>query len=139
MTMRGIAWAVVLSLAGVASAGVTIYGVASAIGIDLRQNPVLSVLYCGLPLLCFPVFALMRPVHRSAPVLALMAVAYLGVYSALNWRTCSELGYCEDVLPVVAQTLSTNMVLAFFSVVILSLIAVLMDHRSSVWRDKGYR
>lgn len=134
MTIRGILWAVLLSLAGVLSAGVTLYGIARSLGMDLRQDTLLSSLYCVLPVLCFPVFLLVRPRHRAAVLLSLMALTYLGAYSALNWRTCSELGYCESITATVMQTLSTNIVLAFFAVVILSLLAQLVDDRSSLWR-----
>lgn len=134
MTIRGIIWAVLLALGAVLSIGVSLYGAYSAIRIDLRQDTLLSCLYCGLPLLCFPVFLLVRPQSRSAFVLSLMALTYLGAYSALNWRTCSELGYCDSMLATVMMTLSTNVVLAFFSVVILQLTALLVDDRSTVWR-----
>jgi hypothetical protein len=134
MTIRGIIWVVLLALAGILSAGVTLRGVWSAISIDLNQDTLLSLVYCALPTLCFPVFLLIRPPRRSAILLSLMALTYLGAYSALNWRTCSELGYCEGLTATVMQTLSTNMVLAFFAVVILSLIALLVDDRSSIWR-----
>lgn len=133
MKIRGIAWAVLLALAGILSAGVSLYGLYSAIRIDLRQDTGLSFLYCALPVFCFPVFLLIRPASRSAFVLSLMALTYLGAYSALNWRTCSELGYCEGVIATVMRTLSTNIVLAFFAVVILTLIAQLVDDRSSLW------
>src|SRR5437868_2360120 len=97
MTIRGIIWAVLLSLAGILSAGVTILGIASSLGIDIRQDPILSVLYCALPVLCFPVFLLVRPPRRAAAVLALMSLLYLGVYSALIWRTCLALRYCQTL------------------------------------------
>jgi hypothetical protein len=135
MTIRGIIWAVLLAIAAVLSIGVSLYGVYSAIRIDLRQDTVLSCLYCGLPLLCFPVFLLIRPQSRSAFVLSLMALSYLGAYSMLNWRTCSELGYCQGMLVTVMMTMSTNVVLAFFGVVILQLIALLLDDRSALWQN----
>jgi hypothetical protein len=133
MNIRGLAWAVLLAFAGILSVGVTLYGLYTAIRIDLRQDTALSLLYCALPVLCFPVFLLVRPPSRSAFVLSLMALTYLGAYSALNWRTCSELGYCEAVTATVMQTLSTNIVLAFFAVVILTLVAQLVDDRSTLW------
>lgn len=133
MKIRGIAWAVLLALAGILSAGITLYGIFAATGIDLRQDTLLSLLYCALPILCFPVFLLIRPTSRSAVLLSLMALTYLGVYSSLNWRTCSELGYCDAVIATMMQTLSTNIVLAFFAVVVLTLIAQLVDDRSSLW------
>ena len=136
MTIRGIIWAVLLALAAVISLGVSLYGAYSATRIDLRQDTLLSCLYCGLPLLCFPVFVLVRPPNRSAFFISLMALTYLGAYSALNWRTCSELGYCEDMLATVMMTLSTNIVLAFFGIVILQLMALLFDDRSALWQTK---
>ncbi len=136
MTIRGITWAVLLSLAGILSAGVTLFGIGRSFGVDLRQDTLLSWLYCGLPVLCFPVFLLVRPPRRAAVLLSLMALTYLGAYSALNWRTCSELGYCQSLIDTVFQTLSTNMVLAFFAVVILCLLAQLADDQSSLWRGR---
>lgn len=134
MRTRGIAWAVLLAFAGILSACVSLYGILATIRIDLRQDTALCLLYCGLPVLCFPVFLLVRPRSRSAVLLSLMALTYLGAYSALNWRTCSELGYCEDVIATVMQTLSTNIVLAFFAVVVLTLTTELVDYRASLWR-----
>jgi hypothetical protein len=131
MTIRGIIWAVLLCIAGIISAGVSIHGVWSALSIDLRQDTVLSCVYCAMPILGLPTLLLVRPQRRSAILLSLMALTYLGAYSALNWRTCSELGYCESILDTVMQTISTNTVLGFFSVVILSLIALLVDDHST--------
>jgi len=133
MTIRGITWAVLLAIAGVLSVGVSIHGVWSAISIDLRQDPVLSLVYCAMPVLCFPVFFLVRPASRSTFLLSLMALTFLGAYSALNWRTCSEMGYCESVITTVMRTLSTNLVLAFFAVVILNLVGLLVDDHVGVW------
>jgi hypothetical protein len=136
MTIRGIIWTILLALAGILSAGVTLFGIGRSFGVDLRQDTLLSCLYCGLPILCFPVFLLVRPPRRAAVLLSLMALTYLGAFSALNWRTCSELGYCDSLLATVFQTLSTNMVLAFFGVVILSLLAQLADDQSLLWRSR---
>ena len=136
MTIRGIIWAVLLAIAAVLAAGVSVHGVWSAMSIDLRQDTVLSLVYCAMPVLCFPVFFLVRPASRSTFLLSLMALTFLGAYSTLNWRTCSELGYCDSVIATVMQTLSTNMVLAFFAVVILNLIALLVDDHVGVW---GYK
>lgn len=135
MTIRGITWAVLLLLAGILSAGVTLYGVWSALGIDFRQDTVLCFVYSALPILCFPVFVIVRASSRAAVLLSLMALTYLGAYSALNWRTCSELGYCMSMTATVMQTLSTNVMLAFFSVVVLSLLAQLVDDRTALWRN----
>jgi hypothetical protein len=137
MTIRGIIWAVLLVVAGIIGAGVSLYGVYSAWGVDFRQDTLLSCLFCGLPLLCFPVLILVRPQNRSTFLLSLMALTYLGAYSALNWRTCSELGYCQSLLDTVMQTLSTNVVLAFFTVVILNLIAILVDDHSTLRQSRS--
>ena len=131
MTIRGIIWAVLLCIAGIISAFVSIQGVWSLLAVDLRQDTVLSCAYCILPILCLPVLLLVRPQSRSAILLSLMALTYLGAYSVLNWRTCSELGYCESVMATVMQTLSTDTVLGFFAVVILCLIALLVDDHST--------
>ncbi len=136
MTIRGIIWTILLALAGILSAGVTLIGIRRSFGVDLRQDTLLSLLYCGLPVLCFPVFLLVKPSRRAAVLLSLMALTYLGAYSALNWRTCSELGYCQSLLATIFQTLSTNIVLAFFGVVILTLLAQLADDQSSLWRPR---
>ena len=136
MTIRGIIWAVLLSLAAILSAGVSVHGVWSAMSIDLQQDTVLSFVYCAMPVLCFPVFLLVRPASRSTFVLSLMALTLLGTYSVLNWRTCAELGYCQGVIGTVLQTLNTNVMLAFFAVVILNFIALLVDDHRSAWSFK---
>lgn len=133
MTIRGITWAVLLAVAGLLSVGVSVHGVWSAMSIDLQQDTVLSLVYCAMPVLCFPVLFLVRPASRSTFLLSLMALTFLGAYSALNWRTCSEMEYCESVITTVGQTLSTNMVLAYFAVVILNLIGLLVDDHVGVW------
>lgn len=136
MTIRGIIWAVLLAVAAVLSAGVSVHGVWSAMSIDLRQDTVLSLVYCAMPVLCFPVFLLVRPASRSTFLLSLMALTFLGTYSALNWRTCSELGYCQGVISTVMQTINSDVMLAFFGVVILNLLALLVDDHVGVW---GYK
>src|SRR5215469_4501880 len=105
MTIRGIIWAVLLALAVAISAGVTAYGAYSTIRVDLRQDTLLTCLYCGLPLLCLPVLLLVRPQSRATFFLSLMALTYLGAYSALNWRSCSELGFCQGLIATIMMTL----------------------------------
>jgi hypothetical protein len=136
VTIRGIIWAVLLALAAVLSVGVSIHGIWSAMSIDLRQDTALSLVYSAMPILCFPVLLLVRPLSRSTFFLSLMALTFLGAFSALNWRTCSELGYCESVIGTVMQTINADVVLAYFGVVILNLIAILVDDHIGVW---GYK
>lgn len=104
--------------------------------IDLRQDTAISVVYCAMPILCFPVLFLVRPLHRSTFALSLMALVFVAAYSALNWRTCSELGYCESPIATVMQTINADVSLAYFGVVILNLIALLVDDQIGVW---GYK
>jgi hypothetical protein len=87
-----------------------------------------------MAILCFPAVLLLRTRSQAGVILSLMALTYLGTYSALNWRTCSSLDYCDSVLLTVVQTLSTNVTLAFFGVVILVLLAQLVDDHAAVMR-----
>ncbi len=66
MKIREFGGLALTAMAGVVSAIVTLSGVYSIYGLDFRQDTVLSVLYCLLPILCFPVFILVRPAIRSA-------------------------------------------------------------------------
>ena len=127
MTIRGMAWLALMTATGILSAGETLYGVYSAIVIDLRPNPVLTGLYCLLPVLCFPVFMLVRPARRSTALLLILAIGYVVAFSMLNWRTCAELGYCSDVAATVLETMKTTVVLAFFGVAIGRFVADLVD------------
>ena len=120
-----------MTLAGILSAGVTLYGVYSAIAIDFRQDTILTGLYCLLPFLGFPVFLLVRPAHRSAFLLAVLAAVYVGVFAALNWRTCTELGYCGSIVSTLIETLKTHMVLAYFGVAIFRYAAEKVDDQTT--------
>jgi hypothetical protein len=120
-----------MTLAGILSAGVTLYGVYSANVIDFRQDTILTGLYCLLPFLSFPAFLLVRPAQRSAAMLAVLAVGYVGVFSALNWRTCAELGYCGSVASTVLETLKTRTVLAYFCVAAFRFAAEIVDDQKT--------
>jgi hypothetical protein len=110
--------------------GVTLNGIYEAWAVDKRQDPVLTWVYCLSPILCFPVFFLVRSHRKSAVLLALLALAFLGAYSALNWRTCAELGYCASLASTVLETLQTFWVLAFFGVAAISFVAATIENRS---------
>jgi hypothetical protein len=118
-------------LAGIASGMVTLYGVYSALAVDLQQDTLLIGLYCLLPILSFPAFILIRPRRRGASVLGIFALAYLAVYSALNWRTCSELNYCSSLLSTVRATLMTRVTLIYFAAVVLSFATAYFDRVES--------
>ncbi|MGB8031827.1 MAG: hypothetical protein WCF30_19415 [Terracidiphilus sp.] len=113
--------------AGVFSCLLTLYGLAAVRGIDLRQNTALSFAYCALPLLSLPLYLLALTVHKLLPLQAILVLAYIPVYSALNWRTCAELGYCGSVASVVITTITTSNVLLFWGVALGSLAAFVVE------------
>lgn len=130
MKIREFGGLALTAMAGVLSALVTLGGVYSVYGLDFRQDTLLSVLYCLLPFLCFPMFILVRPVRRSAVVLAIMAAAFLVVYSMLNWRTCASIGYCGSVESTVLETLMTRTASCFFEAALFGFAAVVVDERA---------
>jgi len=116
---------------GLLGCRLALYGLAAVGGIDFHQNTVLSVLYCTLPLLSLPLILFAFAVRRLLPLQVLLALAYVTVYSALNWRTCAELGYCGSVAATVLLTLRTHSVLAYFGAAICSLAAFVVDDRTA--------
>jgi hypothetical protein len=128
MTIRRIGLFVLNLIAGLLSFGVMGYGLASAVFIDTRFNPVLSILYCVMPILSFPLFLLARLFRKLVALQIVLAMVYVGVYSALNWRTCASLGYCTGVLATVILTMKTLSVLAYFGSIILSIFAGVIEN-----------
>jgi hypothetical protein len=123
MTTRRMGSLALTVLAGLLCCWVSAYGARSAHSIDFRFNPVLSILYCALPILSFPVFLLSLIVPRIAALQIVLAIAWLPVYSALNWRTCSSFGYCAGVASTVLATLVIPEVLAYFGAAICNVAA----------------
>ena len=117
--------------AGVFSCLLTLYGLAAIRGLDLRQNTLLSVAYCALPLLSLPLYLLALAVRRLFPIQLILVLAYIPAYSALNWRTCAELGYCGSVASVVFMTIATSKVLLFWGVALSSLAAFVVERSGS--------
>lgn len=117
------------ALAAAASFGVLGWGVFSALSIDFRMNPLLSVLYCALPILSFFLVARIRRGRIPAWTLSAAACLYLAVYSTLDWRTCSAFGYCSSVAGTVFLTLKTPSMLAFILAVACSFGAQLSRRR----------
>jgi hypothetical protein len=105
----------------------TLYGLAAVRGLDLRQNTLLSVAYCALPLLSLPLYLLALAARRLLLLQALLVLAYIPVYSALNWRTCAELGYCGSVASVVLMTIESSKVLLFWGVALSSAAAFVVE------------
>jgi hypothetical protein len=113
--------------AGIFSCLLTLYGLAALRGLDLRQNTLLSVAYCALPLLSLPLYLLALVARRLLMLQALLVLAYTPVYSALNWRTCAELGYCGSVASVVLMTIATSKVLLFWGVALSGAAAFVVE------------
>ena len=95
----------------------TVYGLIAVYKMDVRLDPGLSLLYCALPLLSLPAYfaALFRP--RLILLHACFALTYLGVYSALDWRSCAAVGICGSVGSVLWTTITTGAVLSYFAMV----------------------
>jgi len=136
MKIREFGGLALTAMAGVLGAFVTVSGLYSIYGLDFRRDAVLSALYCVLPILCFPVFILVRPARRSAAVISVFAVVYLAVYSMLNWRTCASFGYCESVASTMMQTLKTRTASSYFDVALFSVAAVLVDGQAKRAKSK---
>jgi hypothetical protein len=116
-------------LSGIFSGALTVYGLAAVIGMDLRQDTVLSVAYCALPLLSLPLYLFALSVRWLLPLQVILVLIYIPVYSALNWRTCAELGYCGSVASVLLMTMTTARVLLFCVVGVCSLAAFAVERR----------
>jgi hypothetical protein len=129
MRIRGAAWLALMTLGGLLSAGLTLYGMFSFYSVDFRQDRLLTILFCLLPVLSFPAFLLVRPARRSVALQAVIAPAYLVVYSILDWRTCAELEYCGSVFSTFLETLRTPQVLACLGAAIASFAALVVDRR----------
>ena len=127
MTMRRESSRLFTIPAGLFSCLLTLYGLAAMRGLDLRQNTLLSVAYCALPLLSLPLYLLALAVRKLVPLQMVLVLAYIPIYSALNWRTCAELGYCGSVASVVLMTIATPKVLLFWGVALSSLAAFAVE------------
>ena len=110
----------------------TAYGLFSIYGMDFHDNSVVSIAYCGLPLLALPAIVFVLRWRWLVALPALFAVIYLAVYSALNWRTCASDGYCGSSVSTVLMTLGTHSALAYFGVAILAIVAACLERRPQV-------
>ena len=119
-------------LAGILSCLLMLMGMFAATRIDFRFGTVLSGLYCALPILSFPSYLLTLTFRRLAPIQVVLAAAFVPVYYALIWRTCSELGTCGNALAVILITLETPRVLAYCGVAICSFAALVLDNRAAL-------
>jgi hypothetical protein len=127
MTLRRIGYLLLRVATGIASLMVSLYSLYAYSGSHLTLHAPLTALYCLLPLLFFPVFILSIWLHRAAVIAHwAMAAAYLTVFCMLNWRTCSEMGFCTGVAATISQTLSTFPVEITFAVAVLNLTTLLL-------------
>jgi hypothetical protein len=129
MTMRKVARVALSIAATLLGCVLTVYGLIAVYKMDVRLDPGLSLLYCALPLLSLPayLFALFRP--RLILLLACFAVTYLGVYSALDWRSCAAVGICGSIWPVIWTTLTTIAVLSYFAMATCAWGALVLSKR----------
>jgi hypothetical protein len=130
MTFRRTGTLILTVLAGILSCMVTLHGIDSATAVDFRFSPALSSLYCVLPISSFPAYLLARKFRWLAMLQLILAIAYLPVYSALNWRSCSSLDVCTSVTATVILTLKTHAALLFFGAAVCSATVLLMEKNS---------
>ena len=123
--MQRTARIVLRTLAALGSLFLSLYGVYAYSGLNLNLDTLPTSLYCFLPMISFPLFLLSIWVRRwSVAMQWSVAAVYLIDYSALNWRTCSELGYCSSVAATVWMTFATRPVVILFAVALANHIAV---------------
>jgi hypothetical protein len=128
MKIRTVTLSLCRSVAGLLSLFVTAYGAISFEFANLRQDTLAMSLFCALPLLSFPMFLLsFRSLRWSVRMHWILAAGYLAVYSVLDWRTCSERGYCQGVIRTVLQTLTAGATQAVFAVAVFNLAALLLQ------------
>jgi hypothetical protein len=121
-------------IAGFLSFALMGFGLLTAIDIDFRLNSALSTFYAVLPLLSFPVFLMGFLIRKMSVVQAVLAVSFLTICVALNWRTCSALGYCPGMFSTILLTLETKAVLAFLGAAAASLSATMLAERKPASR-----
>jgi len=116
--------------ARVLSFAVSFFGLFSFLSADFRRDVVPMSLYCVLPVLSFPVTLLsFRSLRGSVALHLIVALGYLAAYSILDWRTCSELGYCHGVASTVLDTMTAQLVQALFAVAALNLALLILKRK----------
>jgi hypothetical protein len=116
-------------ISGFLSFAVMGYGLYSAIRIDVRFDPVPSMLYYILPVACFPVFAFGFAWKKAAILQGILALAYVIVYAVLSWRQCSSFGYCTSIASIFFLVFKTKQTLAFLGTAVASLVAMWIGER----------
>jgi hypothetical protein len=104
---------------------VSFYGLYALEGMGIQKDSLATWLFCILPLLSFPVFVFSYFRFPLAVWLHwLLAMAYMADFAVLDWRTCSEHGYCYSAVATVLSTLRIRPVQAAFAVAIFHLAAI---------------
>jgi hypothetical protein len=130
MKIRKVTSSVCRSVAGLLSFFVTAYGALSFEFANFRQDTLAMSLFCALPFLSFPAFLLsFKSLRWSVRMHWILAAGYLAVYSVLDWRTCSERGYCHGVIQTALQTLTAGIMQAVFAVAVFNLAALLTRNK----------
>jgi len=125
MTIRRIASFLCRVAVGFGSVLLSLYGIYSFDEMTVAPDRVPVILFGLLPALFFPVYVLSRWRPRLAVILYwVFAAGYLAVYSILDRRPCSEMGYCGSVISTVIETMAARPVEAAFSVALLNLVAL---------------
>jgi hypothetical protein len=128
MTVRAVLSGLCRTIAGMGSFLVSAYGAYICNEAHFRQDTVEMGLFCILPALFFPVFlASFRWLRWSVALHWILAAVYLIDYSMLDWRTCSELGYCRGALATVMLTFTARPVEGAFAVAAFGLAALLLQ------------
>jgi hypothetical protein len=128
MTLRQVAHAVVRAVVGLGSLLVSAFGFYIFAASGLQHRSPLPIIFSLLPMASFPIFVFGFWRFRQSVMLhCILAVAYLGVYSAMDWRTCAEHGICGSVASTVADALKTHPVEATFAVALLNLAVLLLN------------
>jgi hypothetical protein len=110
---------------------VSAYGAYSYLGADFARDMLAMSLYCALPLLSFPAFLLsFKSLRWSVTLHWILAAAYLAVYSVLDWRTCSDSGYCVSVMQTLLLTFTARPVEAVFGVAVCNLAALILQRKA---------
>jgi hypothetical protein len=87
-------------------------------------------------LLSLPLYLLALVARRLLLFQAVLVLAYIPVYSALNWRSCAELGYCGSLWSVVLMTTETSKVLLFWGVALSSVAAFIVERSGRAVAEK---
>ena len=136
MRLQSITFAVCLTITGVISFLVSGYGFYMSVVEDFRLGTLAVGLFCVLPMLSFPAFLAgfwRRPL--SVTLHWVFALGYLSAFSWLDWRTCSELGYCGNVMSTVIQTMTARPVAWTFAVAVANLAALVVRVRRQPARE----